>query len=630
MTPGPSITKTGVSVIAGADGASWNVTYTVAVHNASPDVPLAYSLVDLPQFDASVGINTAAVTSSSDGTNPIPGIANGGAGTWDATTKTLTIITTAAQRTLAAGGTDTYTIVVNTAAPADITDVAANCSEAIAGHGFYNSATATSAGSTYTANACLPVPHFTLAKSSNPATGSTVAPGDVITYTLTIHNPSQATVSGIVAHDALPQTGITYTGQVAGGVGTLTHNADGSLTWNNIGPIGPGQTVSVSYTVTVNEDAVGRVLSNVVTTDSPGGQCTSCTVRQDVPVLDKTAISVTAGADGNSWDVTYKITVRNPSTIDPVTYVLRDTPQFDSSLGINSVTVTGTDSSNASIPVVNTWNGTTLIIIALPGRSLDHDGVDTYTVVVNTTAPASLTDAVADCNGSEGHGFFNTALLFSLQGGLIDASACAEVPHWTVGKTANPPSGTPVDPDTTITYTLTATNPSKSAIHGAIATDTLPANVVVSPTGLDPSLTLSPDGKTITWAVPDMAPRGETPTSVSVSYTVTVLATANSSAPLVNVVVPSTLGGSCLNAADCTTSHPVNELPVTPPTVLPPPTVQPPPTVLPPEALVPPPPPTGGLPVTGGDILGVLIAAAAAFGFGWFLLILVRQRRRPV
>ena len=42
-----------------------------------------------------------------------------------------------------------------------------------------------------------------LSKSSDPASGSTVSPGDTITYTLTVHNDSAATVSGAVVTDDL-------------------------------------------------------------------------------------------------------------------------------------------------------------------------------------------------------------------------------------------------------------------------------------------------------------------------------------------------------------------------------------------------------------------------------------------
>ena len=81
------------------------------------------------------------------GTNPITPLVN----TWNPTTKTLSIVS---DRHLPAFSIDSYTIVVNSTAPAGISASAADCSEDGAGHGFYNLATATSGGRTATADAC--------------------------------------------------------------------------------------------------------------------------------------------------------------------------------------------------------------------------------------------------------------------------------------------------------------------------------------------------------------------------------------------------------------------------------------------------------------------------------------------
>ena len=202
-------------------------------------------------------VNSAAVTDSSDGTNPITPLVN----TWDGTT--LSIVS---DRHLPAFSIDSYTIVVNATAPADISTDAADCSEDGAGHGFYNLATATSGGRTATADACLPVPHWVLSKSSDPASGSTVNPGDTITYTLTADNTSEATVTGATAVDTLPTNAALVTPLPAG----LTDNGDGTLTWT-IPDIAPGSAVTVSYAVTVDAGAYNQTVRNVVTTSSPGG-----------------------------------------------------------------------------------------------------------------------------------------------------------------------------------------------------------------------------------------------------------------------------------------------------------------------------------------------------------------------
>src|SRR6478609_3960717 len=65
-----------------------------------------------------------------------------------------------------------------------------------------------------------------------------------------------------------------------------------------------------------------------------------------------------------------------------------------------------------------------------------------------------------------------------------------------------------------------------------------------------------PGDGTLTWAIPDM-PAGSDP--VSVSYKVTVDESAAGKA-LKNVVVPTTPGGVCTEASDCTTTHKVKQL----------------------------------------------------------------------
>ena len=74
-----------------------------------------------------------------------------------------------------------------------------------------------------------------------------------------------------------------------------------------------------------------------------------------VPVLAKQGVSVVIGADRASWDVTYTITVTNPTAQVSGTYSLSDTPNFPSGVTINTATATLNGST------VGSWNGTSLI-----------------------------------------------------------------------------------------------------------------------------------------------------------------------------------------------------------------------------------------------------------------------------
>ncbi len=182
-----------------------------------------------------------------------------------------------------------------------------------------------------------------------------------------------------------------------------------------------------------------------------------------------------------------------------------------------------------------TWNVPT---IAAGGA----DATLSYTVKVNADAigvtirNVATPDQSGDCTSE------------------ADCTTDHPVGAWTLKKSSDPAPGSNVDTGSTITYTLTATNTSSVDVTGAKAKDTLPTDVTLV-TPLPAGFTDNGDG-TLTWAIPDM-PAGSDP--VSVSYKVTVDDSAAGKA-LKNVVVPTTPGGVCTEASDCTTTHQVKQL----------------------------------------------------------------------
>ena len=94
-----------------------------------------------------------------------------------------------------------------------------------------------------------------LSKTSDPASGSTVEPGSEITYTLRVHNDSDATVAGAVVTDDLSDV-LNNASVVSVGAGaTITGT---TLTWNVPTIAAGGADATVSYTVKVNADAHRR------------------------------------------------------------------------------------------------------------------------------------------------------------------------------------------------------------------------------------------------------------------------------------------------------------------------------------------------------------------------------------
>ena len=122
-------------------------------------------------------------------------------------------------------------------------------------------------------------PTWSLAKSANPPSGSTVDPGSVITYTLTARNTSQAPMIGAVAKDDLAEV-LPFADLAAPLPAGLTRSGT-TLTWV-VPTIPVAGSVSVSFRVTVHQDASNVTVRNLATVASPNGQCTSCVTHHNV------------------------------------------------------------------------------------------------------------------------------------------------------------------------------------------------------------------------------------------------------------------------------------------------------------------------------------------------------------
>ncbi len=111
-------------------------------------------------------------------------------------------------------------------------------------------------------------PEWTLAKSSNPASGTTVDPGDEITYTITATKLAGVDPTNVVVTDDLSAV-LNNATLVAGSITTSTGTAELSgnqLVWSI--PTLSGEE-TLSYTVRVNDGANNVQLVNVVTGTGP-------------------------------------------------------------------------------------------------------------------------------------------------------------------------------------------------------------------------------------------------------------------------------------------------------------------------------------------------------------------------
>ena len=155
-----------------------------------------------------------------------------------------------------------------------------------------------------------------LAKSSDPASGATVNPGDTITYTLTATKTGGVDPTGITIRDDLANvlnnatlvSGPTASTGTASIVGT-------TMTWTI--PTLAGE-ATVTYTVRVNDEAYGVTLTNVATGDGstscPVGS-TDCSTTHLTPhyVLKKSSNPATGSTVQPGDTITYTLTVTNDS-----------------------------------------------------------------------------------------------------------------------------------------------------------------------------------------------------------------------------------------------------------------------------------------------------------------------------
>ena len=434
---------------------------------------------------------------------------------------------------------------------------------------------------------------WTVAKSSDPESGSTVLPGDPITYTVTATKTGGVDSTNVDVLDDLSQVLDNATlvpGSILASTGTASVDpATRKMTWSI--PLLHG-TETVTYQVVVNEGAYGVTLRNLVT--SPGSDpcpaedpdCTTTEHFTPAWSLTKASEPVSGSTVVPGESVTYTLTATNTS----LAMLEGASAEDDLSDVLDNATLAEPLEAGLSL------SGTTLTW-AVPTLAPGEVATVSYTVTVSADQwDQTLRNVVTPTN---------------LGGECDEAGDCTTehfTPAWELTKVSDPVSGSEVDPGDSITYTLRAVNTSDAAVEGATAEDDLSEvlnNATLDETSLPDELTLS--GTLLTWAVPTLAPGGE----ASVSYTVTVDTDAFN-VILENVVVPVGAGGVCVEADDCTTTHDTPE-------------------ILGEEVVKPRPPVVlggGGLPDTGAPRSGTLIGLLGSLTVGLGALLMSADRRR--
>ena len=258
--PEANVVKTATGATEDADG-NWVVGYTIVVNNNS-DVETRYDLTDTLRFGE--GLDATEATWALEGTDV--------QGAWeDPGTEKSEVM--AEGRILGARSSETYTVTVKvTPQEGAIGSDEATCDsgENPEDSGFLNEATLSYNGSTTASRDCTtPVQNprsYSLEKTSDPASGETVWPGDEIDYTVTVRNTGEFVYTGAIVTDDMSGWEDSATLdeeslEVSGGEFTI----EGSEIIWTVGDLAVGESKTLTYTVTVDDEAWDEILVNVAT-----------------------------------------------------------------------------------------------------------------------------------------------------------------------------------------------------------------------------------------------------------------------------------------------------------------------------------------------------------------------------
>jgi uncharacterized repeat protein (TIGR01451 family) len=300
--------------------------------------------------------------------------------------------------------TITYTVTVLSPDPGDKTMVDTVTSAAV---GSNCSAGRLVAGCT--ATVVVLTPGLTIAKTAD---ATTAGAGDTLTYTVAITNSGQVAYTGISVADDLSGSldDAAYNADASASAGTVTFTSP-VLSWT--GNVGLGATVTLTYTVTVdNPDLGDSSLVDTVTTAAVGTNCPvggtdpRCSVT--VAEVPSTTLTFTKTADVTSTTagsvVHYTITVANSAAIpyvgaaftDPLSGVLDDAAYGNDAAATGGATVTYTApvlSFAGDVPATGSVVVTYTVTVHAAGGG--GDGVLTNTVSsvsADSNCPALSTD----------------------------------------------------------------------------------------------------------------------------------------------------------------------------------------------------------------------------------------------
>ncbi|HXS51821.1 MAG TPA: hypothetical protein VN782_04760, partial [Usitatibacter sp.] len=438
----------------------------------------------------------------------------------------------AAVGTIAAGASGTLVIAASVANPLDasIASLTNNASLASAQTSAINASATTGIAGRGAAGGA-PALAITLA-----ADRTTAAPGDTVTYTVTVVNIGTAGASSVTVSDALPTATYYNFGACSGGCS----NAGGTLSWN-VGSLAVGASASNTFTMIAGSTGLPAgvtVIPDTASTAATGvATLTSNTVKvtldgNPILTLSKSASPTSGLAPGGA--ITYSLVVANVGSAAASDVVVRDPIPSNASY---AGSITATAGSGAFDPVANqvvfsvgslatgasatlTFHATVSASLAAGSTTISNTATASSSNAPSRSASASVSASAAPVLTLSKSGPAQVAFpaatlsqaasgttvrvndasqlkvgeLVSIGGTLVAIDAIAGN-VLTVDGAVSAPSGTSIAG--TVTYSIVYANTGNTSANGVILTDTLPSGTTfVSATNGGANA-----GGTVTWSL---------------------------------------------------------------------------------------------------------------------------------
>lgn len=311
------------------------------------------------------------------------------------------------------------------------------------------------------------------------------APGDIITYTLTLVNTGNADANNTVLTDVIPAGTTFVPGSLTGATGTPP-------TLTLTGPVAAGGSSTVTFQVQVGpslpvpnplENSANAAFTYTVDPANPDG--TNGTSQSNIADTQVNGAIITTNktvdkAYAKPGDVlTYTIALTNSGNAPANNVVITDSIPAGTTFVAGSVTgATGTPPTLTLTNPVTAGGGATVTFQVQVGNTIP----DPNPLPNTATADFTYTTDPAEPNGRTGSSPSNTVNT-QINSAIVTAAKTADPAFANVGDT--------------VTYTITLLNTGNVAANNVVLTDVIPAGTTFVPgtlvgaTGTPPTLTLA-------------------------------------------------------------------------------------------------------------------------------------------